>query len=444
MRKIARIARREYKEGIRSRAFIIGLLFGPIFMGGSVIVFALFKDRVDTADKKIVIVDRSAIAADRLVDAAEIRNQTEIFDAETGDKIKPAVTVEKATADDTDPDLQRVELSNRIRQGEIHAFIEVDAGILHPGQQQSAAGIRYYGKNPALDELRRWSESAINSKLREMRLEEAGVSKEAAQDIFLWTKAEPLGLVVQDRGSGQVQKAERQNELEAILLPLAMPTVMFLLIMMGATPQLQSVTEEKSQRIAEVMLGSATPFEFMFGKLVGGVCLSLTAAVVYVTTAVVALQQMDLNEYLPYDLLPWFFVYLIMAIFMFGALFAAIGSACNDASEVQSMAMPAMLPVIFPMFVQMPVVSQPDSLLARSLSLFPTCTPMLMLIRQGTPGGVEWWEPWLGLVGVLLTTLLFVWIGSRVFRVGILSQGTPPKITNIIRWAVGRNPLGSR
>jgi hypothetical protein len=61
---------------------------------------------------------------------------------------------------------------------------------------------------------------------------------------------------------------------------------------------------------------------------------------------------------------------------------------------------------------------------------------MLMLIRQGTPGGVPAWQPWVGLAGVILTTLLLVWAGGRIFRVAILMQGTPPKIGNLIRWAI--------
>ena len=59
-----------------------------------------------------------------------------------------------------------------------------------------------------------------------------------------------------------------------------------------------------------------------------------------------------------------------------------------------------------------------------------------MLIRQATPGGVPGWQPWVGLAGVLLTTVFLVWAAGRIFRVGILTQGTPPKLGNLIRWAI--------
>jgi hypothetical protein len=61
---------------------------------------------------------------------------------------------------------------------------------------------------------------------------------------------------------------------------------------------------------------------------------------------------------------------------------------------------------------------------------------MLMLMRLATPGGVPAWQPWVALVGVVATTLLFVWAGGRVFRVAILMQGTPPKLQNFVRWAI--------
>jgi ABC-type Na+ efflux pump permease subunit len=145
---------------------------------------------------------------------------------------------------------------------------------------------------------------------------------------------------------------------------------------------------------------------------------------------------MEFDQYVPYQLLPWFLAYTVMAILMFGSMMAALGASCNDASEVQAMSLPAMIPMIFPFFVQMPVVLNPQSTFATGLSLFPPFTPMLMLIRQGTPGGIPAWQPWIGLALVAVTALLFIWMGGRIFRIAILMQGTPPKIKNLVRWAL--------
>jgi ABC-2 type transport system permease protein len=61
---------------------------------------------------------------------------------------------------------------------------------------------------------------------------------------------------------------------------------------------------------------------------------------------------------------------------------------------------------------------------------------VLMLLRQALPGGVPWWEPWLGLAGVVVCALAVIWAAGRIFRIGILSQGKTPKIPELLRWVV--------
>jgi ABC-2 type transport system permease protein len=121
---------------------------------------------------------------------------------------------------------------------------------------------------------------------------------------------------------------------------------------------------------------------------------------------------------------------------MFGALFTALGSACNDPRDAQSFAMPAVLLVLIPMFLITPILRDPQGSFSILLSFFPPFTPFIMLMRQGLPGGISIWQPWIGLLGMIVFTLLFVWGGGRIFRIGILSQGETPKIGNILRWAI--------
>jgi len=435
MRKIFKVAWREYKSTVRTKGFIIGLVVAPVLMSASGLVMALTKDRIDTRDKVIALIDRSGLLAEALTAAAEQRNAEVVFDRESGEKVRPAYTIEVVTPSDANPDAQRLALSNRVRRRQLHAFVEIGPGVVHPRENREAARILYYGENAAIDDVRGWLGRPLNDALRLHRLTDAGIDEDAVPDLFDYVSPEPLGLVSVDSETGEISAAERSNELGAILPPVAMLMLMFVMIMMGAVPQLNSVMEEKSQRIAEVMLGSLRPFEFMMGKLIGGVSVSLTAAVLYVAMGSWAVHHYGVAQYVPFEVLPWFFVYLISAVFMVGALQAALGSACNDASEAQSLAFPAMLPVMIPMFVMMPVIMAPQSSFATSLSLFPLFTPFLMLLRQTSAVGVPVWQPWVGLVGIALTTVLFVWLGGRIFRVGLLMQGTPPKFGNIMRWA---------
>jgi ABC-2 type transport system permease protein len=113
-----------------------------------------------------------------------------------------------------------------------------------------------------------------------------------------------------------------------------------------------------------------------------------------------------------------------------------VGSACNEQSEAQSLMPFVMLPMLIPMFVWFVVAKEPLGTFATVLSLIPPFTPMLMMIRQATPVELPAWQPWIGLVGIMLFTVFCVWAGGRIFRVGLLMQGQPPKIGTLIRWLV--------
>jgi ABC-2 type transport system permease protein len=424
MRKVLWLALREYRTAVQTKGFVIGLALAPLLMGGSVIAMVLLEGHVDTTDKVVAVVDRSGAVAEALIEAAESRNAAEVYDETTGKKIRPAYLIVSIRPDEEHPAAQRLELSNRVRNNELHAFIEIGRGVLHPMEDSGASRVTYYAENAALDDLRR------------IRLVELGIDRAVANELFAWLPVEGRGLLTVDSETGDIKDAPRSHEGEAVGIPIVMMLLMFLLVMMGAVPMLNAVMEEKSQRIAEVLLGSVRPFEFLMGKLLGGLGVSLTGSAVYILGGVFAVRQLGLAEHVPYHILPWFFTYLVINIIMLGAIFAALGSTCNDAKEAQSISFPAMIPVMIPMFVLVPVLKEPMSSFATWLSLFPPFTPMLMLLRQSTPVGVPAWQPWVGLIGALVLTIAAVWAGGLIFRVGILMQGQPPRIGNLVRWTL--------
>jgi ABC-2 type transport system permease protein len=435
LRKVLRIARREYIAAVHTKGFIIGLVIAPIIMGGGFIALAIFKDRVDTNDKVIALIDHSGVVAEAVVEAAEVHNEEYLFD-ESGKQIRPAYRIEILEPDLEAAGAQKVDLSDRVRHGDIHAFVEVGPEVLHPGEDPVASMIAYHAENAALDDVRRWVEQPINGRLRDLRLEEAGVDVSSMGDLFSWIRAEPMGLLSQDEASGDIRDAKRSSEARAFGVPFFIVMIMFLITMMGAVPLLQAVMEEKNQRIAEVMLGSVKPFEFMMGKVLGGVGVSMTASVVYVAGGIYAFRHFGLGEGIPYSLVAWFFVYMLLNIVMLGSILAALGSTCNDAKEAQSVTMPAMAPLMVPMFVIVPIATQPVSGFATVLSLIPIFTPIVMTLRVSTTATIPAWQPWVGLVGVMAFALLAVWIGGRIFRVGILMQGKPPHLPSMIRWVL--------
>ncbi len=435
MRKILRFAKREYNAAVKTKGFLIGLVVAPLVFGGSMIAFFLMKDRVDTADKRVAVSDRSGVMATALMQAAEQRNAKEIFAEETGKKIKPAYFFEEVKPNLDDPQAQRLELSERVRNGSLYAFIEIGPQVVHPGEDKEAFNISYYAKNAAIDDLREWVVWPINNHLRKLRLADAGIKESEVKDLFFWISVDGLGLVSMDKSTGAIAEAKKVNLIEALVIPIIVMMLMLMMIMMSVPGMLHSVMEEKTQRIAEVLLGSIKPFEFMTAKLLSGIAVSFTSAAVYIVGGMIALKVMGYEDYVPLRMLPWFFTFMPLAIIMFGAWSAALGATCSEPKDAQSLSFPSIIPALLPMFIYFPVVKEPLGSFATWMSLIPPFTPLLMILRLCTPGGVPAWQPYVGLVGVLLCTLFLVWAGGRLFRVAILMQGTPPKLANIIRWA---------
>jgi ABC-2 type transport system permease protein len=138
----------------------------------------------------------------------------------------------------------------------------------------------------------------------------------------------------------------------------------------------------------------------------------------------------------PLNLLPWFFIYLIADVVMLSAWSVALGSSCSTPQDAQSLAFLLVLPVMVPMLLLTPVMTQPNGALATTLSFIPPFTPMVMLLRQAMPGGVPWWQPWVGLVGMIAFAAAVIWAAARIFRIGILSQGKSPKLAELAQWVV--------
>ncbi|MCB1127046.1 MAG: hypothetical protein KDM81_11150, partial [Verrucomicrobiae bacterium] len=228
------VAKRDYLATVRTKGFIVGLVIAPIFMGGSGIAFALLRGHVDTRDRHIAVLDRSGVVATELERAAKQRNDEVVFDQDKHEKVQPAYVIEAIPPVADDPDAQRLELSDRVRAGDLHGFVDVGPEVLHPGTNAATSYLRYYARNAAFDDLRNWLNNTVNNHLRRSRLTGAGLDEAQADQVFRWISLDPMHLVSQEAGTGEVKQGGRQSEAEAILPPLVLLMLMFLMLMMGA------------------------------------------------------------------------------------------------------------------------------------------------------------------------------------------------------------------
>jgi len=436
MRKTLLVAVRDYNAAVRTKGFLIGLLLVPMLMGGGIGVMALFEKRVDTRDRRIKVVDHTGLIAPTLVEAAKRRNQSEIYDKQRNRQVQPRYLVEVVPPNDTDPQALRLALSDQVRSGELSGFLEIGKDAINPGDDAEAARIAYHAENSVFDNARNWVVGPLNERIQSIRIEASGLDESTVRRLTRWMPVEPLGLTKVDEATGKVQDAERNSPLQVILPVYALVILMFVLIMAAVNPLAHSILEEKIHRITEVLLGSVRPFQLMVGKLLGAIGVSITMVAIYAAAGLVTARHLELSSSVPYHALPWLIAYGVAALFMFGAMFLAVGSACNDLKESQSLMMPLWLCALSPMFLWFPVMQEPTRSFATWLSLFPPWTPMLMLVRIASPVTIPAWQPWVGLVGVALFTVASVWAAGRIFRVGILMQGKAPRISEILRWAL--------
>lgn len=434
MRKTVVVAVREYQAAVRTRAFLITLLAMPILMGGSFIVQKYMSDRVDTTPKRIAVLDETGRLFDAVAEAAATRNRDQIF-APDGRQIRPTFIVEAAAGVPEDRQQAAFELSERVRQGAYFAFVLIGPDVIHPGNDPQRAAVAYHSNAPTYGDAIGWLSWVIGNEVREIRLREADLDPAVIAVATAPVAVDNLGLV--SRGAaGEIVAAAKTSEVANFVVPFGLLMLMFMVVNVGATPLIQAVIEEKMQRIAEVLLGSVAPFELMLGKLLGVVGVGLTMATVYLVGAYVALNQAGYGQFFPSKLLFWFVVYQSLLVLMFGSIFVAAGAAVSDFREAQSLIMPVYIVMMVPLFVWMNVVKEPTSAFSTLVSLFPPATPMLMVVRQAVPPGIPLWQPVLGVVLVLLTTLGCVFVAGRIFRIGILMQGKAANLREMAGWVL--------
>lgn len=434
MDKILTLFKREYRAAVRTKSFIISLVLVPLLMGGGLLAVFITERNQDTSDKHIAILDYTGFMEEPLTAAIEQRNQHEIYDQESGEKVRPAYQVEFVSPDTENRIEQQLQLSQRVQSGELHAFLEIGPEVMHPSAGEGGY-LRYYSEHSFNDNVRDWFRNNINNLLQQRRLAELNLAPSQTTDLFYWINIEGMGLVTVDKKTGEQLEANRTNELQSFLVPYIMVLLMFMLVMMSAVPLLTAVMEEKTGKIAEVLLGTITPFQFMAGKVLGGIGISLTTAAIYVGAAIFTARSTGFESVIPFEILPWFFTYTVLLIIMVGTGMAALGATCNDNKDAQSLQFPAMLPVILPLFLIMPVIQDPSGPLATTLSLIPPFTPSIMMIRLATSVTIPVWQPIVGLLGVVLFTIFTVWVGARIFRTAILMQGQKPTVTNLFKYA---------
>jgi ABC-type Na+ efflux pump permease subunit len=443
MQKILTIAVREYRAMVGTKAFAFSICMMPILMFGSILAMKFLQNVGEVKEEKIVVIDRTGGFLPALKMAALGHNaQFAEDDSEETSKSKdPEFSISKGskyfieTLDAGElTDEKRLELSDQIRNREITAFVEIPENVHLLSEEGIQPEVKFYSEESGISQTRRWLSETLNNRVFAMRLQKAKIDFSTVKMAQSRVPVRGLGLL-EENSEGGIDQAQEKDELSAIFLPMIAMFLMFMVTFLAAQPMLESVLEEKSQRIAEVLLGSANPTQLMTGKLLGTVAGSLTVFAIYAVGGYFVAQTQGYADMIPTQIVPWFIVFQIFGVMFYAAIFMAVGSCVSQLKEAQSMLLPVWMLMMIPMFVWIFIIQEPNGTLATWLSLFPPATPTTMVLRMATGATIPVWQPLLGLVFLAIATGIVVFVAGRIFRVGILWQGKTPKFRDLAQWA---------
>lgn len=436
MRKILSVAFTEFRQVVLTVSFLMSLLL-PLVLYGGMFAFGYFLgDKTDLRDRELVVVDRTGQLTEALTEANRKRDRSDDVmrdGKQVGPKFIVSAYAPSEAADElpADRDLL-VELSSRVRDGEIFAFVIIGPGFVDP---QAADGdyLHYFSDSPTFSRLPDWISQTLRDRVEEVRFADASLDRRAINHLLSHNSLERFSLAVVD-SSGNIVEPKEDNRLAVFLVPMGLIMLLFISIQMTTPVLLNSVIEEKMQRISEVLLSSVTPFQLLMGKLLAGVGVGLTFSATYLLTLSMVLGYFEKSSWIPDGTFMWFFLFLITGMLSFGSLFAGLSSACQDLKDSQNFAGTVVVILLIPFFMAIVMIESPDSPFATTASMIPPLSVMIMMLRVSVPPGPPDWQILLSLGLNFIFCLAVVWASARIFRIGILSQGKTPSWREIFRW----------
>jgi ABC-2 type transport system permease protein len=423
MAKLWAIIKREYLERVRSKWFLIATLFGPIFFSAIIIV--------------------PAWLASRSKATSDVYN-TVILDATgTGFGHRLAINI---AGDSTNaarmPGVQVVAPSELTKAESlaVRAVMRKDRTGYIVVNQQTLAGesSRYAGSNATSIADMAQLKAAVRQTILATRLEKVGLNDEKMKEItFIPLEFSTERITERGRaGSGMA----------SVLFGFAIGFLLYLSIVIYGQTIMSGVLEEKTTRVAEVVMSSVPTDTLLAGKVLGVGAVGLTQQIIWIGTTYVLLKLRapimaklgapTMNFSLPDISLMagiLFLLFFLLGFIFYSSLYAAVGSSVNSESEARQAASPLMIMIVSTgVFIQ-PVLLNPTGTTAKVLSLIPISSPIIMPIRMAVTG-----VPPLELAASLffraIGCLAALWLASRIYRVGLLMYGKRPTMREMARW----------
>ncbi len=257
------------------------------------------------------------------------------------------------------------------------------------------------------------------------------------------------------------------TEISAVI-GIVMSMLLYFFLLLYGIQVMQSIVEEKSSRVLEIIVSSVKPTQLLTGKIIGIGLVAVTQILIWAVCLLV-LSMVVMPAILPADMMTdvhamqtgaqladtadielvtaiatitkpafimqmffWLIIFLIGGFLLYSSLFAAVGSAVDNIQDASQLQTVIIVPIIIAMFASMSVANAPNSTLVSWMSMIPFTSPMVMMARL--PFGIPVWQTALSAIILYASISGAIWCAAKIYRVGIFMYGKKPDIREIIRW----------
>jgi ABC-2 type transport system permease protein len=439
MDKLFTVAKREYLERVRSRWFIVGTLAVPVLITAifAISILVAARSSASTSVRHIAILDASGAGLGQRV--ANALQTDSSLKGPKDDSIAPRVQVVTAAT------LAQAESAStaEVRKPDhlVGYLVLTDSTLL-------GVSARYAGRNASsLTDVDKLS-SVLRQEVMMMRLQREGVRQDIVGDLAsnrLRLSSERL-----------TESGRGGSGLAGVAVGFFIGIVLFMSIMIHGQNVMRGVLEEKTTRVAEVVISSVKPETLLGGKVLGVGAVGLTQQVAWVGISIYLIQFvvpmlmkgspiataasgagsspiMAALGGLSAMLVVVALLYFLIGFAFYATLYAAAGSMVNSEQEAQQAAVPVMLFAMSTWLLVNPVMLNPTGKLATVLSWLPWSSPIIMPMRMGltsvSPVSIAG-----SMIVALIATIGAVWLSARIYRVGMLMYGKKPSFAEVAKW----------
>ncbi len=448
LRNINIIISREYLTRVKKKSFLLTTFLVPVLFAAMCILPSVIMFMAKDTDKKVAVIDQSGIVMPYLVDT-------------------DAVDYEDYSTEPVD--------SMKLRFDELGLDALVVVSPLDSVQR--SVTVASYSAKPLSMELKEGVQSKVNDAVEDYRLAlyEIGdlkqIMEDVKSDIFMST------YTLDESGEEKITSSEVY-----MIISMLLSIIIYMFIAMFSGMVMQSVIEEKSSRVVEVLVSSVKATELMFGKIIGVACVALTQFFLWIiltlvlvggfsafvgfdslmgdpaqTEQMMEMAQMQMGGVDMTEMtetmaeeegmgavlstlkdIDWvqmilaFIIYFALGYLLYASFFAAIGSAVENEADTNQLQMPVTVPLLLAFFIAIYAFNAPDSPIVWWGSMIPFTSPIVMLAR--IPFGVPMWELLLSIVLLLATFAACGWASAKIYKIGILMFGKKTTFKDLWKW----------